>query len=609
MGKTYIILIVFGVFYSNPSFSQSDSITLLEEIVLSDVKLAQNSEGQFIQKLSDSLLRKNEPLLTSALKFNTPVYFRENGYGMVSSASIRGTGASQTAVVWNGININSQFTGQTDFNTINTGVYDNIQLRPGGGSVIYGSGAIGGTIHLNNLFEFNSKVSNYLKLAYGSFETSELLYNGKFSNSKTSLNINFSGITSDNDYRYPGTELSNENGDFYNYSINTAVAQWLNPTNILKFYSAYYQGDRGFSGTLTLNSNSEYEDRNLRNLVEWKSFLADLTSSLKVAFIKESYKYFENRDADIFSFGEAETAIFKYDLNYSISATKSLNLLLDYTSSNGKGSGIANAKRNTTGISLLWNQDLGKLNYNASLRQEFLKEYKSPLLFSIGANYQIAPFYKLKLNTSRNFRIPTYNDLFWLEGGNRNLKPETSLQAEIGNEFQFKEMKLSIAAYFIDIQDLLRWTPNVSGIWRPGNTQNVHNYGLEVFAEWNKNLGEYPLQLNATYAYTRSIDQETEKQLIYVPEHKVTFVPSVEINNIKIFGHYLYNGSIYTSSDNQYSLDGYSIANLGASYIFNNSPGLELGFQIKNILDTKYQSIPSRIMPGRSFQTSLTFNF
>ena len=439
MRETHFIVIVLGIFWWNPSFSQSDSITLLDEVILSDVKLARNSEGQSVQKLPDSLLRKNDPLLTSVLKFNSPVYFRENGYGMVSSASFRGTGASQTAVVWNGININSQFTGQTDFNTINTGGFDNIQLRPGGGSVIYGSGAIGGTIHLNNEFEFNSKSSNYIKMAYGSFETSEVLYNGKFSNSRTSLNLNFSGIKSENDYPYPGTERNNENGDFYNYSLSASIAHWLNSTNILKFYSAYYQGDRGFSGTLTLNSNSEYEDRNSRNLVEWKSFLNDFTSSLKVAWLDESYKYFENRDAESFSFGEAETAIFRYDLNYSISEIQELNFLVDYTNSEGKGSGIANAQRNTTGVSVLWNQELGKLDYNASLRQEFLKNYKSPLLFSIGANYQLTSFYQLKLNTSRNFRVPTYNDLFWLQGGNENLKPESSLQAELGKKLTGKE--------------------------------------------------------------------------------------------------------------------------------------------------------------------------
>ena len=63
---------------------------------------------------------------------------------MVSSASFRGTNAQQTAVVWNGININSQLTGQTDFNTLIPGNYGDVVVRSGGGSVQYGVAQLGG---------------------------------------------------------------------------------------------------------------------------------------------------------------------------------------------------------------------------------------------------------------------------------------------------------------------------------------------------------------------------------------------------------------------------------------------------------------------------------
>ena len=79
---------------------------------------------------------------------------------MVSSPSFRGTTAQQTAVVWNGININSQLLGQTDFNTVSTRGYNSIAVKAGGGSVVYGSGAIGGTIHLNNDLKFKKTFKN-----------------------------------------------------------------------------------------------------------------------------------------------------------------------------------------------------------------------------------------------------------------------------------------------------------------------------------------------------------------------------------------------------------------------------------------------------------------
>ncbi|MCM8570799.1 TonB-dependent receptor [Gramella jeungdoensis] len=603
----HLILIFFCACFSMAA--QNDSINWLEEVRLSDVKLKQNSEGQFVRELEDSLIQQNEPLLTSLLKFNSPFFFRENGYGMVSSASVRGTSAAQTAVVWNGININSQFTGQTDFNTINTRVFDNISLRPGGGSVVYGSGAIGGTIHLNNDFSFDGELKNAVRTGYGSFETYQAAYNGSFSNEKTSLNIGVSGISSENDYKYQGTDKQNENGDFYNVSLSASLARWLDDTNILKFYSNYYQGGRGFSGTLNLPSNSKYEDRNLRNLLEWKSFFGDFTSSLKLAFLKEEFKYFENRDSENFSFGEAETGIIKYDLGYEFSAGMKLNFIADYNNINGEGSGIENAQRNIGGFSALWNHDLGKLNYELSLRQEITEIYNSPLLFSAGGNYYFSENYLLRINTSRNFRIPTFNDLFWQSGGNKELDPETSLQGEIGNEISFQNFQINLTAYFMDIDNLIRWIPGEDGMWRPVNTSNVHNYGLEVIADWSKNIGENPLRLSGNYAFTKSIDQETGKQLIYTPQHKITFSGAYEINRLVFSIQSIYNGSIYTSSDNNYELNSYKLVNLGAEYAFAKSPETSLRFQIHNIFNEEYQSLPSRIMPGRSFNTLLIINF
>ncbi|TBW29004.1 TonB-dependent receptor [Gramella sp. KN1008] len=603
----HLIFILFCCCYS--AVAQTDSINWLDEVRLSDVKLKQNSEGQFVKELGDSLIRQNEPLLTTLLKFNSPFFFRENGYGMVSSVSVRGTGAAQTALVWNGININSQFTGQTDFNTINTQVFDNISLRPGGGSVVYGSGAIGGTIHLNNDFSFEEERENYLQLGYGSFDTYQANYNGSFSNEKTSLNIAISGISSENDYKYLGTDKQNENGDFYNVSLNTSLAGWLNDANILKFYSNYYQGDRGFSGTLNLPSNSKYEDRNSRNLFEWKSFLGSFTSSLKLAWIREEFKYYENRNSDNFSFGEADTGIVKYDLGYEVSSHIKLNFIADYTNINGGGSGIENAERRVGGFSGLWSHELGKLNYELSLRQELTDNYDSPLLFSAGVNFRFSENYLLRINTSRNFRIPTFNDLFWQSGGNRELDPETSLQGEIGNEIRFQNFQFNLTAYFMDIDDLIRWIPGEDGMWRPLNTSSVHNYGIESFASWFTNIGQNPIRISGNYAFTRSINQESDKQLIYTPQHKLTFSAGYEIGDLSFSLQSLYNGSIYTSSDNKYELDSYKLVNLGAGYAITKTPETRLEFRVNNLFNEKYQSLPSRIMPGRSFNTSLTIKF
>ena len=149
-------------------FAQQDAI-VLSEVVVSDSQLKNFTETKDIKVLNDSVIEKNRASLTSLLNYNSVIYFKENGLGMVSSPSFRGTTAQQTAVIWNGININSQLNGQTDFNTVSTRDFNSVSVQAGGGSTIYGTSAIGGSIHLSNNLSFKKQFSNDFYVSYGSF--------------------------------------------------------------------------------------------------------------------------------------------------------------------------------------------------------------------------------------------------------------------------------------------------------------------------------------------------------------------------------------------------------------------------------------------------------
>src|SRR5690606_22669337 len=148
----FIILLIF--LFGHAVQAQLDSLQHLDEVFLTDSKLENFWSGFTQNRIGKSSVERNSFSLTEVLQYNSFIYFKENGAGMVSSPSFRGTNAAQTAVIWNGININSIFTGQTDFNTISPLGYDEITVRSGGGGVQYGSGAVGGSIHLNNYFSF-----------------------------------------------------------------------------------------------------------------------------------------------------------------------------------------------------------------------------------------------------------------------------------------------------------------------------------------------------------------------------------------------------------------------------------------------------------------------
>jgi vitamin B12 transporter len=589
--------------------AQYDSVAL-KEVTVSDSQLRKFSKSQNIVVLSDSIIQKNQTSLTALLNYNSTIYFKENGLGMVSSPSFRGTTAQQTAVIWNGININSQLNGQTDFNTINAKDYEEVAIRAGGGSAIYGSSAIGGSIHLNNEMRFVNQFRNQLQLSYGSFNTINANYKIQVSNDKVSVNAGISRNISDNDYEYLDTKnKNNENGQFYNTSMNVSFGYKLNAKNYLKLYSQVFEGERHFSGTLAARSKSKYQDLNSRNLIEWDGFYNQFTSKVKVAFLNERYKYFENAKTTNFESSQAETFIARYDLNYNISRGMAINTILDYTKTKGFGSSVAIQVRESGSAALFFkHQILEQLGYEITVRKELTEAYQSPLLFAIGSRWQPLKGYVVKANVSKNFRIPTFNDLYWQGSGNPDLKAESALQAELGQELTLGSFSLAATGYYMKITDLIQWIPTM-GNWSPENVGEVVSYGAEAVLTFSKKFNNHIIDFRSTYGYSLSENQKNEKQLIYVPYHKSASNLAYSYKRFGFNYQHVFNGSVYILSDNSEKLKEYQVSNAGINYQYGKKTACEIGFRALNIWNENYQSVSKRPLPGRNYTINLTLNF
>lgn len=590
--------------------AQNDSVVQLQEVIISDTQLHDYSDTQSVQHLNDSVIARNSASLTALLSYNTVVYFKENGLGMVSSPSFRGTSAQQTAVVWNGININSQLTGQTDFNILNTRDFTSVAVKAGGGSVIYGSGGIGGSIHLNNDLAFGNKFTNNFRLDYGSYNTLGANYNLQAAKENISISASVSRNSSDNDYTYPGTGVTNDNGQYYNTSANVAVGYKIDEKNIIRYYGYVFDGQRHFSRTLAAPSKSMYEDLTTRNLLQWDGHYGRFTSKARAAYLYEKYKYFENHENENFSYGSVRTFIAKYDAAYAVTDGLSLNTIAEYTNNKGTGSDIVSKKRNIgSGSLLLKHAVTPKLAYELGVRKEVTDAYESPVLFSAGVNYEISGRYTIKANASRNFRIPTYNDLYWQGTGNPNLNPETSYQAELGNVLKYKDVTLTLTGYYIKLYDMLRWVPGSDGVWRPENLDRARSYGLESALDWNRQWGSHQATVSGTYAYTVSRKDGSDKQLMYVPQHKATAAVAYGYKAFSAYYRHQFVGEVFNTSDNSQGLDPYNVSAVGAEYDFGLARGLAIGLQVLNLWEEIYENVAARPMPGRNYNMYLNFKF
>lgn len=244
---------------------------------------------------SDKIL-ENSTSLSDLLRFQSNIYIKENGRGSTSSPSFRGTLASHTAFVWNGININSIFLGQGDINNLNPLSYENVGIKFGGGSVIYGSGAIGGSIHLNNSLDYNKGFEGTVFSEYGSFATINSLVRGKFSNENFSFNADINHSQSKNDFEITEKKFINRNGEYQNTSFNLGLGYKINPNNELYWQSQYYDSDQHYPIFSENQTKTKYQVQTIRSLAGWKLRSGQFKNNLKFAYLEDNFQYFSDID-------------------------------------------------------------------------------------------------------------------------------------------------------------------------------------------------------------------------------------------------------------------------------------------------------------------------
>ncbi len=595
------------------TWAQDFSVQTLDTIYLSDHNLKRFNTGQKQLEINDSILRQNNFSLTDLLQRQTPIYFRQNGYGMVSSASFRGTTAQQTAVLWNGVNINSNLTGQTDFNTLLTANFSSIDVKFGGGSVIYGTGAIGGSIHLNQNIAKHINEEHQFQSAYGSFNTLETRYAFQKQFKALKFKLAFARRQSDNDFDIPEQNRSNENGQFEMNSLDAVFRYDLSDQDVLSYFTNVTFGERNFSLIRPTDPRTKYDNVDSRNMIEWRNTSNDFQSKLKIAYLTEDFTYFDNLSRDTSSSSNVATQWLQYELLYSLKNLK-FNAIINYQSSNAEGDQLANANRDVAGLSLLFQHQLSKdFNYEITFRQDLNDNFENPFLFSLGSKFSPDQNWTFKAHASKNYRLPTFNDLFWSNGGNADLVPETAYQTEFGIEYKFQEFfNFGISGFYNDIDNMIRWLPNNMGIWQPENTQEVLAYGGEARLKLNHDFSKSEaMALTSNYSYTISENRATGNQLIYVPFHTANAHLIYRFENWDFGLTWLYNGQVFTQTDNNPDrvVEGFNLFDIQVSKRFPKLFNSKFSLRGMNIFDLAYEAVDNRPMPGRAISVQFLTTF
>ena len=592
------------------AYGQSEPTERLEEILLRGNFAEAVNPGYSIEVISDSILRSDYLSLGDLLQNRSNLYFKQNGYGMVSSISLRGTTAAQTGVFWNGIQINSALTGQTDFNTIQGNSFNEVEIRRGGGSVLLGSGAIGGAVNLSDRIGFGETDDFLLLLGAASYSTFLGQFTGRVSSEHFFAKISLGGYISENDYPFLGTSLKNENGEIDNYNVNLTFGYKLNDRNQFNLHTTLFDNNRNLSRTLTTISGERLENFDSRLLAEWKYLGDRYTSSLKLAYLHEDYVYFFDReDAQNRSEGESDRWIGRFDMTYYLKESMLLKGGLEFENARGESDNLSRASRNDfTAYGLFQHRVSSRFVYDLSARAGASSAYDIPIIFSADAALTLANGLDLRGALSSNYRLPSFNDLYWEPGGNPNLEPETSRSGELGLAFKRSVHEISLTGFSISSRDLIQWQPGTGGIWSPVNIKKSNNYGFEIALRGSAGLKGHEFRWSVQYDYTTATDEDLDTQLIYVPEHRANGVLTYLCRGWTFQYQLQYTGEVFITTSNSQALDDYAISNLEVSKSFLKER-LRVFLRANNLFDTAYQSVAFRPMPNRNYQLNINFKF
>lgn len=556
--------------------------------------------------------------LGSDLSTQTGAYFKEYGNGMLSSISYRGLGAAHTGVFLEGIPINSGLTGQTDFNLLYPEGFNTIEFRTGGGGATFGSGAVGGSVHLNNELFYDKGFKGNFTQKIASFDTYATHLGVQLSDDVNALKVNLYRLISNNDYDYTYNhkEYTIENGAAENLITHLTYQRKVNHKNQLKWLFNYALADRQLMESVGTTSNQKQKDKNYSSILSWMYTGKDYTHQLSQAFLSEEYQYFPNQNFSNYDFGKTENWITKYDGKYSITPKVNLGAIAQFKHTQGKGSNIEKPTLNEGFVSVYGQYQFHKLRQSLTVSKGVSSEFEIPFTFDYGVELNLKPI-KLHGNITTNYRNPTFNDLYWTPGGNPTLKTEDGWATELGVKYERKidnplHIVFQTNGFYSKFNDWIVWLPNVSqgGIFTPINVRNVKSYGVELFSQITYKTESMEVAWDANYTFVRSLDEEKNKQLIYTPKHKLN--NQLQIRKDKGFvqiQHQLVD-EIYTSSDNANTLDAFNLINGSVGYDFKfNTINTAIGVGVNNILDEEYQLILGRAMPKRNYSIQFNINF
>ncbi|MCP3893240.1 MAG: TonB-dependent receptor [Bacteroides sp.] len=580
------------------------------------------------------------------------------GIGGLKTISVRSLGAEHTAVAYDGVAVSNCQAGQIDIGRFSLDDVDLLSLSIGQDNNLMQSARLFASAGVLSVYSRNpldgTQKSHLLKaqLKTGSFGflNPSLKWVQRIA-PRTTYSISGNFLRADGGYPFTlingkyTTKEKRKNSDIQSWHTEANLYYTLKDSSRVDMKAYYYDSERGLPGSVVLyndQANERLWDKNFFVQTRYKKYFSQQWALQLQA--KYNYSWNKYEDTDVKYEGGKQTDRNKQQ-EYYVSATALYQPFAGFSASLATDVAVNTLDNNLpdspspvrfTSLSALniryrWKGLTATATAVNTWVTEHVKQGEKPAdrrRLSPAFSLMYRPFAEqslyLRLMYKDTFRVPTFNDLYYLRMGNTGLRPEKAREYNVGitwngAPFSFTDyVMVTVDGYYNKVNDKIVAFPSTY-VWKMMNFGKVDVTGIDVTLRTGMSVSDrLQLLFTAGYTYQKAIDvtdptaKNYKEQIPYSPKHSGNIGLLAENDWVNLGYSLTGVGKRYSLPQNlvENQIDGYLEHTLSASRSFLlKSCKLTVQAELVNLTNEQYDIIKYYPMPGRSFRVTGRIEF